>query len=162
MFTEDEIMKLSRGVGNWSDRMKEESNFLYRLKYSQGIITPSFIEGVIESLEASDDFEITSFGHSKFILFIAGNQPLVKKDIDPKRPYYLDTRDLEKIALKRLEHRNFLVLKSDGYSYLPFRSGDQWVLLQNTLWATLKPDLIFWFRTWEERKIKKLKERSYA
>ncbi len=165
ILAEDEINELRRNAYNWSDRMKEECNFLYKLKYSQGIITPSFVQAVIESLEASDDFEITSFGHSKFILFIAGNQPPMRKDIDRKWPYNQAIDGLRKNALKRLEHRNFLVLDSKGYSCLISKSGKGWILSEeqrNTLPVTLKPDLMIWFRTWEERKIRRLKEKSHA
>ncbi len=143
LFTEDEIKELKRGTHNWSNRMKEESNFLYKLKYSLGTITRPFIEGVIESLESSGDFEITSFGYSKFILFIAGNQAPMGKIIEWKMPYSLVTDELRERALKRLEHRYFLALNTGYYHFLVSDLRNKVVVseLQHSIPVTLKPKL---------------------
>lgn len=160
IFTEDEMLLFrGRNVPDWSDKMKEESNLLYRLKYSEGKITPVFIEGVLECLEASEDFQVTSFGHSKFILFVAGNQPSTTKDID--QATYDWVNDQRKKTLKRLR-MNFIIADSGDYSYFTSKSGDQWVLSEeqrNTLsHVTLKPDLCLWLRTWVEWKPKRIRK----
>jgi hypothetical protein len=126
--------------------MKKESNLPYKLKYSEGKITKAFIESVIESLEHSGDFQITSLGHTKFILFVAGNQPPLEDNMFTDTSYHSIMFDQHKIVLKRL-HLNFLECSNGGgYKYLVSRSGDQWYLSdpqRNTLFATIKPNPSF-------------------
>jgi hypothetical protein len=142
ILTEDEILRLRRHKGfYWSKRMKKESNLLYRLRYSEGKITQSFIEGVIESLESVGDFQITSFGHSKFILFIAGNQPHIKTNTS--RSYQTIISHQYDKAVKRLSKKFEAVQFPQAiFSYIYSRSRNKVILSEpqrNTLIATLKP-----------------------
>ena len=157
MLTEDEILGLNKGRKfkfNWSKRMDEESNLLYRLKYSKGNagdfqitskITQSFIDGVIESLENAGDFQITSVGHTKYILFVAGKQPPM--------PDEMNMFDQRKKALKRLYMNfelwpRFLESRESASTYQVSKVGYLPESRKNTLFVTLKSNIFFWIKHW--------------